>query len=153
MSWIIEGAGRQAHTAALPVIGEHFEQLYASFWELPQLPAQTLELCRLRLAQLHRSQADFEWQQQPVASARRDGLQDWHRGELFAAAECACLEFTEVYAMDTRNITDQQAAAVKQHYGEVGLVALLQALGVFDGVIRLGLIWQTAAAGATSNGH
>ncbi|PLW81572.1 hypothetical protein CWI75_15190 [Kineobactrum sediminis] len=153
MSWIIDGADRETHTAALPVIGDHFEQLYASFWELPQLPAQTLELCRLRLAQLHRSHADFELQKYPLASAKRDSLKDWHRGELFTAAERACLEFTEIYAMDCRNITDEQATAVKQHHGEVGLVALLQALGVFDGVIRLGLIWQTSATGVTDNGH
>ena len=44
--------------------------------------------------------------------------------------------------MDARAITDAQADAIKQHYGEVGLVALLQALGVFDAVIRLGLIWD-----------
>ncbi len=50
----------------------------------------------------------------------------------------------EVHAIDAAAITDAQAEAVKQYFGDEGLVALLQALGVFDGMIRLGLLWGLA---------
>lgn len=125
----------------LPEIGRHFAALYRSFWSLESLPAETLELCRLRLAQLLGS--DIAWQHQEVALAPklRDELSDWPDNALFSPAQKACLELTEMHAIDARSITDAQADAVKSHFGEVGFVALVQALGVFDAMIRLGLIW------------
>lgn len=136
----------------LPAIGENFQRLYASFYQLSQLPPETVELCRLRLAQLHRSDADFAREEYAVVADKRAQLQDWHHAAPFSAAERACLELTEVHAMDCSAITDAQADAVKQHFGEAGLVALLQALGVFDGFIRLGLIWQAAPAEGRQHG-
>lgn len=146
MSWIAGNLPRQQIMDRLPAIGENFQRLYASFYQLSQLPPETVELCRLRLAQLHRSDADFAGEEYPLAAGKREQLQDWHSASTFSAGERACLELTEVHAMDCSAITDAQADAVKQHFGEAGLVALLQALGVFDGFIRLGLIWQAAPA-------
>lgn len=147
MSWIAGDLNREQIMDRLPAIGAHFQRLYASFYQLSQLPPETVELCRLRLAQLHRSDADFALQEHPLAAGKREQLQDWYSAAPFSAGERACLELTEVHAMDCSAITDAQADAVKQHYGESGLVALLQALGVFDGFIRLGLIWQAAPVG------
>lgn len=147
MNWIAANADREQTMGRLPAIGEHFQRLYASFYQLPQLPPETVELCRLRLAQLHQSEADFALEEYPLARARREQLRNWHSAEIFSLAERACLELAEVHAMDCSAITDAQADAVKQHFGEAGLVALLQALGVFDGFIRLGLIWRAAPAG------
>lgn len=125
----------------LPEIGRHFAALYQSFWTLESLPAETLELCRLRLAQLLGS--DVAWHHQEVALAPRlrDELSRWPDNALFSPAQKACLELTEMHAIDARSITDAQAEAVKSYFGEVGFVALVQALGVFDAMIRLGLIW------------
>ncbi len=132
--------------AALPQIGRPFADLYRSFWSLQSVPAPTLELCRLRLAQLHGS--DLAWRHQEVAvgDERRQALRQWPGSDLFSPAEKACLELCEVHAMDARAISDEQADAVKAHYGEVGYVAVVQALGVFDAVIRLGLIWNLSSA-------
>lgn len=151
MSWIAGNLDRQQIMDRLPAIGGNFQRLYASFYRLSQLPPETVELCRLRLAQLHRSDADFALEEHPLAAGKREQLQEWHRAPSFSAGERACLELAEVHAMDCSAITDAQADAVKQHFGEAGLVALLQALGVFDGFIRLGLIWQAAPAGGTQN--
>jgi len=141
VSWIAPGSDRHALMSQLPVIGDLFQALYTSFWQLPQLPATTLELCRLRIAQLHRSELDWQMQEVEVPQAQRDELTRWPASPHFSAAQRACLELTEVHSMDAGAITDAQADAVKAHYGEAGLVALLQALGVFDGMIRLGLLW------------
>jgi hypothetical protein len=55
------------------------------------------------------------------------------------------LAFTEVYAMDTQALTDQHAQAVKRHFGDAGLVLLVEALGILDGMTRLSLLWQLPA--------
>ncbi|MAC33842.1 MAG: hypothetical protein CME38_09615 [Haliea sp.] len=145
MSWIVqECSSREAIMARLPQLGEPFLAMYENLWEQPHVPGPVLELCRLRMAQLHRSEGDQNLAVVPVDAARRSALRDWHRSPLFTEAERACLEFTEIYAMDALAITDAQAEAVKSHYGDVGLVALVQSLGVFDGLQRLGLIWQTS---------
>ena len=144
MSWIAPGNDHQALMSQLPGIGDRFQALYASFWQLPQLPATTLELCRLRIAQLHNSDLDWHRQEVELPQAQREELRRWPGSGHFSAAERACLALTEVHAMDAGAITDEQADAVKEHFGEEGLVALLQALGVFDGMIRLGLLWGLA---------
>ena len=146
MSWIAPASDRQELMSQLPGIGDRFQALYASFWQLPQLPATTLELCRLRIAQLHKSELDWHIQEIALPQAQREELRRWPASPHFSAAERACIALTEVHAMDARAITDEQADAVKAHFGEVGLVALLQALGVFDGMIRLGLLWGLAGA-------
>jgi alkylhydroperoxidase family enzyme len=151
MSWIAPGNDRQTLMNQLPGIGDRFQALYASFWKLPQLPATTLELCRLRIAQLHNSDLDWQMQEAEVSPAQRAELRRWPDSPHFSAAEHACLALTEVHAMDAGAITDEQADAVKQHFGEVGLVALLQALGVFDGMIRLGLLWGVTGTAGESH--
>lgn len=145
MSWLVnESIERDTLMGRLPAVGEPFQRMYASLWEQSHLPPAVLELCRLRMAQLHRSATDQAQAAWPLEAEKREGLRDWHQSAAFDAAERACLELTEVYAMDALAITDDQADAVKAHYGDVGLVALIQALGVFDGLQRLGLIWQTS---------
>ncbi len=131
--------------ADLPEIGSRFADLYRSFWSLASVPASTLELCRLRQAQLLGSDAAWQHEEVELPPGQRDSLRQWPGSELFSAAEKACLEVAEVHAMDARAITDQQAEAVKTHYGEVGYVALVQALGVFDAMTRLGLIWNLSS--------
>ncbi|MFB3079317.1 MAG: carboxymuconolactone decarboxylase family protein [Lysobacterales bacterium] len=145
MAWITAGNDRETIMRSLPGIGDHFAQLYQSFWELPHIPAGILELCRLRLAQLHNSHTDWELEQYPLNPEKKANLRQWSKHAAFTDAERACLALTEVHAMDAQAITDEQADAVKAHFGEVGLVALIQALGVFDGMIRLGLLWGLSA--------
>ena len=129
----------------LPEIGRHFAALYRSFWSLESVSAETLELCRLRLAQLLKSEAAWCHEEISLAQPMRDELSRWPDSKLFNPAQKACLELAEMHAMDARSITDAQADAVKAHFGEVGFVALVQALGVFDAMIRLGLIWDLSS--------
>jgi hypothetical protein len=100
------------------------EALWQAVWQQPYVPVRVLELCRSRLAKLHGAAC---------------GLQTRAEGAT-SVAECAALEFTEIYGQDPQAITDELAAAVKTHFGEAGLVALIEALGVIDGRIRLGMM-------------
>jgi hypothetical protein len=118
-----------------------YDTLWDALWHQPYVPAPTLELCRLRLAQLHGADAEcaLESPQGDLPQQKRDALL---RGDLsaFDAAELATIEFTEIYGQDPSAIDDTIADRIKQHYGDKGLVTLIEALGFIDGRIRLGLL-------------
>jgi hypothetical protein len=142
-----------AQVAPVPEIGRHFARLYRSFWSLESLPATTLELCRLRLAQLLASEPAWQHSECALPAGQREALSDWPASPAFSDADRACLAVAEVHAMDAAAITDAQAEAVKAYYGDVGYVALVQALGVFDAMIRLGLIWELGNMEVTEYGN
>ncbi len=56
------------------------------------------------------------------------------------------LEFAEIYAQDPGALTDELADGVKRHFGEAGLVCLIEALGFIEGRIRLALMFTALAA-------
>lgn len=145
MGWLAGGSDRNSTMAVLPDLAACFDALYASLWTQPHLPADILELCRLRLAQLHRSDVEWERKGVDVAASKRDALRQWDSAAQFSAPERVCLAFTEVYAMDAQAITDALAQDVKDHFGDAGLVLLVEALGILDGMTRLSLLWQLPA--------
>lgn len=148
MSWIPEtthDSGLAGVLAINPALRQAWQGYRRAIWSQPHLPITILELCRLRLAQLHR--CSEQWQTRNidahragVSDAKLEQLGNWHRDPQYDTAERACLEFTEIYFQDPQAITDPQADAVKQHVGESGLVALVQALGLFDAQCRLALL-------------
>jgi len=145
MAWIGSGNDRDSTLRVLPDIAAAFDGLYQSLWTQPHLPAEILELCRLRLAQLHGGAADMQRQDCDVPADKRNNLSRWNTHGSISAAERACLAFTEVYAMDAQTLTDEHAAEVKAHFGDAGLVLLVEALGILDGMTRLSLLWQLPA--------
>jgi hypothetical protein len=98
-----------------------------------------LELCRLRLARLHGLAAAESQARAPVDAGKRAAVLagSYARDDRVSPAERAAIEFAEVYAMDAQAITDELAAGVVAHFGEPGLVALIEALGFIDGRLRL----------------
>ena len=152
MNWLNGGSDRGSTLRELPELAERFDALYRSLWTQPHLGAEILELCRLRLAQLHRCEAEWRRSDVDVDPRKREALQRWDSAADFSAAERACLAFTEVYAMDAQAVTDALADSVKAHCGDAGLVLLVEALGILDGMTRLSLLWElpvgSPAAGA-----
>jgi hypothetical protein len=142
MSWINSGTDRSSVLAAAPELARKFNTFYASFWDQSHISVQTLELCRLRLAQLHNCTAEWQREDCKLPPRKRDNIARWDKEDSFTAPERACLELAEVYAMDPSAITDEHADVVKQYYGDTGLIVLLEALGVFDGMARMSLLWQ-----------
>ena len=131
---------------ALPNLFAAHQQLYRSLWQQAHVPPAILELCRLRLAQLHRSEADWTREEHALAPGMREQLARWHESDAFDDAARACIAFAEVYAMDASAISDAQAQAVQSHFGDAGLVLLIEALGLFDGMTRLNLLWRSPPA-------
>lgn len=146
MGWISNGSDRRSTLGVLPEISLAFDVLYQSLWKQQHVPPAVLELCRLRLAQLHRCDVELHRQECPVPDTKRDKLSQWSSLPLFTDEECACLAFTEVYAMDAQALTDELAEAVRSHFGDAGLVMLVEALGILDGMTRLSLLWQLPAS-------
>lgn len=142
MSWLSGGADREQIIGMLPELAGPYRRLYEALFAQSHLPPEILELCRLRLAQLHRNDLEFERRDMALSEDRRSSLSGWESNKAFSAPERACLAFTEVYAMDAQALTDEQADAVKEHFGDAGLVTLIEALGILDGMTRLSLLWQ-----------
>jgi alkylhydroperoxidase family enzyme len=138
-----------AALAAGGSMARDFEAVWQQIWRQDHVPPSLLELCRLRLAQLHGAQAEFGPRHGIGMDAER--IEAVRTGRYagdprFGAAERAVLDFTEVYAQDPAAITDDLADAVKQHFGEPGLVCLIEALGFIDGRIRLAMMFSVLAA-------
>jgi alkylhydroperoxidase family enzyme len=145
MGWVSSGNDRKATIGVLPELATTFTALYQSLWTQPHLPPEVLELCRLRLAQLHQCVVELQRQDCDISAEKCNNLIHWNTHSAFSTAERACLAFTEVYAMDAQALTDTLAAHVKTHFGDAGLVLLVEALGIFDGMTRLSLLWQLPA--------
>jgi hypothetical protein len=125
-----------------------YEAVWQMFWrQQPYVPAFVLELCRLRLAQLHGADAELGIRQMPTAPAEEAKIQSllhgsWLRDEHFSSAELAAIEFAEIYGQDPNAVSDDNAEQIKLHFGESGLVCLIEALGFIDGRIRLALVFS-----------
>ena len=141
MTWFTEANTQQDIIDRAPTLAPTFKAFYDSFWQLSSAPPSLLELCRLRVAQLH--QSDYQWQHQQIelSTEQRQSLSQWSKSAVYTDAEKACLAFTEVYCMDPQAITDAQAEAVKSELGDAGLVALIEALGLFYGMTRVSQLW------------
>ena len=145
MGWVSSGDDRDSTIGEIAELAAPFAALYASLWTQRHVPADILELCRLRLAQLHQCAVELQRQEIRIPAKKSERLAQWDADPIFSPAERACLAFTEVYAMDTQALTDQHADAVKMHFGDAGLVLLVEALGILDGMTRLSLLWQLRA--------
>ena len=145
MGWVNSGDDRDSTIGELAELAAPFSALYAALWTQRHVPADVLELCRLRLAQLHQCAVELQRHEIDIPAEKSEYLAHWDTDPIFSPAERACLAFTEVYAMDTQALTDQHADAVKIHFGDAGLVLLVEALGILDGMTRLSLLWQLRA--------
>ena len=145
MGWVNSGDDRDSTIGELAELAAPFSALYAALWTQRHVPADVLELCRLRLAQLHQCAVELQRHEIDIPAEKSEYLAHWDTDPIFSPAERACIAFTEVYAIDTQALTDQHADAVKIHFGDAGLVLLVEALGILDGMTRLSLLWQLPA--------
>ncbi|OCC24169.1 hypothetical protein MB02_07840 [Croceicoccus estronivorus] len=130
-----------------------FARLWTSLWAQDQLPQGLLELCRLTFARLHRDQDELA-ASNPLAGERPDmdvlsrlvAEDKAHDSPAFTDGEKAVLLFAEYYWTDTQSIPDEVADRVKAHFGDPGLVLLIEALGCIDGRIRTARCLRDMAA-------
>ena len=153
MNWILGGAERSfAELMALrPNLAADVAAFTELLWQAPGIDPVTLELCRLRVAQLHGAHAALaerrpEARLAGLAEERIARLADYGSDPAFSKAERACLELSELFVMDPSAIDDATFATVRDALGEAGTVALLEALAVFDGFSRAEVMLDAAPA-------
>lgn len=127
-----------------PELYARYREFLALFWERRLLDPVILELCRLQVARLHGCRSELLLRHRPaleagLTEAKVAALEGGDPGCL-DAAERACLRLAEMFVRDPHAIRDDDAAAVTAHLGEPGLVALTEALAIFDGFCRFRLI-------------
>lgn len=136
-----------------PNLHEDYRRFVALFWEKALVDPVILELCRLRVAMLLDCEAELAVRSRPALAA---GLDEAKIAELaragscerFTPAERACIAFAELFVADPQAITDADAAAVTDQLGDAGLVALVEALAIFDGFTRFRLLLDVPAPSA-----
>ena len=104
------------------VVGrDELAELYAALWN-SDVDAVTLDLCRVRLAQLLGVPVE------PDASRGVTTLTDSQR---------AALAYTEQYALDVNGFTDTDADVVKAHFTLSQIATLTIAVATFDAMTRV----------------
>jgi alkylhydroperoxidase family enzyme len=149
VSWLPEHAegtsGLDRVFGLRPDLYEPFRAFYATFWTHQLLDPVVLELCRLRVAQLLRCPSEQQLRYEP---ARRAGLTEdqvarlprWPTDEQFTPAHRAALAFAEQFVIDVEGIDATLRDPVVDHFGVAGLVALCEALALFDGFCRFRIL-------------
>jgi len=107
-----------------------------------------IELCRLRMAQLMSSELDLSLRYQPavtagLSEAKIAALPQYSSSPLFSAAERVCIEFAELFVIQSSNIGDDDVARVQAAIGSEQLIYFVKALSVVDqfqrGTVALGV--------------
>jgi alkylhydroperoxidase family enzyme len=124
-----------------PDLCADYHAFAALFWEQDSVGAVVLELCRLRIAQLLRCEGELRLRHEPARAAGLDEakiarLDRWPTAPDFTEVERACLAYAEQFVLDAHAISDAQAAEVASHLTPAGLVALTEALALFEGFAR-----------------
>jgi alkylhydroperoxidase family enzyme len=144
-TWLPETADAETEFDAVfglrPDLAEAYRDFEDVFWSQRLLDPVVLELCRLRCAQLLRCQEALATRTPMAVEAGLDeqlvaALPEWpHRAE-FSDLQRACLAFAEQFVLDPHGVSEEQRAAARAHVGDAGLVALAEALAIFDGFAR-----------------
>lgn len=145
MTWFSNEEDWQSAIQQQAGLAAKFTSLVNSFNSLEHIPADVLLLCQQRVQQLHGCTLPPPRSLHASLVEKLALLASWHEAQVFTEAERACLAFSELYAIDHAAINDEQANAVKAFYGDAGLVALVQALGLYYGMSRMHLLWDIDA--------
>jgi alkylhydroperoxidase family enzyme len=145
MSWLPESApGRDDFErcfALRPDLFEAWQEFAGLFWEKRLVDPVLLELCRLRVAQLHGAAHPLSTRRREASAAGLDEakierLADWWKQPGFTDLERACLRFAEQFVLDAKAISDEEARPLIAAFGDAGMVAFVEALAIFDGFGR-----------------
>jgi alkylhydroperoxidase family enzyme len=145
--WLRPGQGGLARQLELvPELAQGYAQFLASLESVDGVPRRLLELCRLRIAQIHGCAAQLQAGAAlaPVSDADQAQLAALDLGA-FEAPEQAALALAEKMPLAHHEVTDAEVEALKTALGERPAMAVIVALSFFDVQCRLN---QTLATDA-----
>lgn len=138
-----------------PELRDLYKRFYGAIWDEGLLPRSMVELCRLRIAQLHDCEAELAVRDPGagLTEAQLAELDWWERSHLFSASEKAALALAEKMPWAHHQITDEDYAVVRTFLSESETVALTVALALFDANCRLRLVFdvEPSPAGAVAS--
>ena len=134
-----------------------FREFYAVFWRDRLVDPVVLELCRLRVAQLLGCVSELQVRYEPAVSSGLaegpvlteepvltqemvDELAQWPTSEHFTDAHRAALAFAEQFVIDPQGIKGAVRDELRAHFALPEVVAITEALALFDGFIRFRLV-------------
>jgi alkylhydroperoxidase family enzyme len=128
-----------------PDLYEPYQDFIALFWQRGLVDPVLLELCRLRVARLLGCESELALRTRTAVDA---GLTDehvaalahWPTAEGFSDAQRAALGLAEQFVIDPSGVDDDLRARVRSHLSSAELVALVEALALFDGFTRFALL-------------
>ena len=123
--------------AARPQAHEHYRDLDALIWD-GRLDPALLEVCRVRIANLHACGPELALERADIGDKRRM-IAQWPSSPLFSDVERALLRFTEQYIIDAQGVTDADAAGVTSVLSGPEIAAFTIAIGTFDAICRFTL--------------
>ena len=123
--------------AVLPKAHQHYRALDEQIWDGRFDPA-LLEVCRLRIAMLHRCAPQLALQRADIGE-KREAIAQWPTSPLFNDVERALLRFTEQYVIDAQGVSDADAAGVTAVLSGAQVAAFTVAIGAFDAICRFTL--------------
>ncbi len=144
-TWLPETADRATPFESVfglrPDLYEPFRDFYAVFWSRRLLDPVVLELCRLRVAQLLGCASEQQVRYRPALDAgltegQVSRLAAWPSDPTFTDGQRAALAFAEQFVIDVSGIDHELRDRVVDAYTPAGLVALCEALALFDGFCR-----------------
>ena len=128
-----------------PEYGAALRAVETELWAQDVLDPVSLELCRLRIAQLLRCDGALAERTPAAVAAGLDegmvaALSRWATDDRFDARRRACLGYAEQLFIDAQGVTDEQAAAVIATIGEGGFLVLTYGCGLFETTQRARLV-------------
>jgi alkylhydroperoxidase family enzyme len=149
MSWLRSADAASPLEGVLglqPQLLQRYRTFYAMLWERNLVPANLLELCRLRIAAVHGCAAEqaLRHARAGVTNEQVGALDDWRAAACFSPVERAVLAFAEKMPWQHHGVTDEDVAAVRAHLSDSQVVALAVALALFDATCRLRLVFDVA---------
>lgn len=137
-------------SAGFAAVARHHPEVFAAYaayvdevWASETLPPGTMELCRVRIAQLLGAAREQVVRLGPAVDGLEDklgNLAGWPSDPRFTTSDRACLAFAEQFVLDTQALDDPTAEAVRAEVGDAGLVTLSLGVGLAEGMVRAAVV-------------
>jgi alkylhydroperoxidase family enzyme len=148
VNWLgVEASGATSFERVLglhPDARDAVREFYSLFWVEHMVDPALLELVRLRVAQLYRCRAELAVRYESAGDIEPKvaELTRWPASPVFSDLERACLWVAEQFVLDAHGITDADTAAISDVLGSRGLVAVMNAIALFDYLDRIRTVFE-----------
>ena len=129
-----------------PELRELYKRFYGAPWDGGLVPRDLLELCRVRIAQLHTCEAELAVSDSGagLSDEQRSAIDGWERAACFTAVQRCALALAEKMPWRHHEIDDAEFAEARRHLTDPQIVALTVAMALFDANCRLRLVFDLA---------